>query len=122
MTEPTTQEKISEALTEELSPQTVVGEDEDEQDDMPLIYFDWADENAVMFLEPWETRNRLLSELNPSFNRPATVQHLYSLLLKEFARDIEGARVIGKPASNAILVLLMDLWLTGWRRLNCGRG
>lgn len=102
-------EKTPRAPSDELSPQTVVAptptsftepvsqflEEEDEEDDMPTIIFDWEHDNAAVFLQRWETRNTQVSQLNPSFERPASLQHLYGLLLKEFARDIDGTSVIG---------------------------
>ena len=94
--------KTSEVLSEELPPQTVVAptktlgfarllqfreEGCDRDDYMPVIYFDWEDDNAAMFLERWRTRNMQVGELDPSFIRPTSVQHLYRLLLEEFNRD-----------------------------------
>ena len=48
-----------------------------EQDDMPAIYFDWEDDNAAVFLERRKTRNTQFCDLDPLFNHPISVKHLY---------------------------------------------
>ena len=103
MTISTTPENSSEAICGDSTlPQTVVMPaltshtepvpkfpEEEVEDDMPMLVFDWIDNNANIFLQRWEARNEPVSQLQPSFN-------LYGLLLTELTRDIDVASEIGK--------------------------
>ena len=96
MTTSTTPENKSEAPSDELSPQTLMVptptsytehvpkflEEEDEENDMPMLIFAWIDNNAVIFLQRWEAGNEQVSQLYPSFNRPKSLLDLYALLLE----------------------------------------
>ena len=70
--------------------------EEEVEDDMPVVVFDWIDNNAEVFLQRWEARNEQVSQLQPAFNRPGSLLDLYGLLLAELTRDIDGASAIGK--------------------------
>lgn len=107
MTSTITPEKSAQR-SEEFSPSTVVAptptsctasvpflEEENQQDDDPIVIFAWINGNADEFLRRWEMRNAQVNQLNPSFYRPASLLQLYALLLEEFSRDIEGANVVG---------------------------
>lgn len=129
----TTLEKSSEAPSNELSPQTIVTPtpasftepvpqflEEDEEDDMSRIIFDWKHDNATAFIQRGKMSNTQANELNNSFELPASLQNLYGLLLKEFADDIYGTSVLINtviqcaPSNAAVLVTArmqaIELW------------
>ncbi len=100
-------EKTLQVRKEESLPTTVVEstptpctvpldfvEEKDERDEDPILIFQWLHDNATVFRQNWEIREQQVNQQKPLFNRPASLQQLYALLLNEFVRSIDDAKVL----------------------------